>query len=225
MATEKTVLHIIRNSNLWSRLYTHFEETISTAFYKYKNQKNNIKITEKDFLNLLIDELKDEIQQNQKQKDNLESLSRDEIIKYLYKGNSRMQKLASEGATNEGLQGKLRPHIDRLYTYSKERLLERLSHKLESLPKPIEKTSSNKLLIGGKKLNISECYKIANETLDVYQIINKKNISDTEKHVLLAIILGCSQQVARGLFNGKQQSRTAVREDIVNNYLKTINKM
>ena len=85
-------------------------------------------------------------------------------------------------------------------------------------PKP----SKNNLLIDGKKPNISERYKIADETLNLFEVINKKNISATEKHILLAHILGCSQQVARELFNGTQHKRTPVRENLINDYLKKL---
>ena len=78
------------------------------------------------------------------------------------------------------------------------------------------------LLISGKIPNISERYKIANEILDVYKTINEKNISATEKHILLAHILGCSQQVARELFNGTQQKRTPTRDEVINPYLKKL---
>ena len=81
----------------------------------------------------------------------------------------------------------------------------------------------NNLLIAGKKPNYSERYKIANDTLGLYVNINNRNISQTDKHILLAHILGCSQQVARELFNGTQQKRTPVREDMINKYLDTLN--
>ncbi|WP_198151422.1 hypothetical protein, partial [Formosa algae] len=58
--------------------------------------------------------------------------------------------------------------------------------------------------------------------LDLYKNINNRNISQTEKHILMAHILGCSQQVARELFNGTQQKRTPVREEIINKYLDTL---
>lgn len=81
----------------------------------------------------------------------------------------------------------------------------------------------NTLLVGSKKLNYSERYKIANDTLGLYNNISNRNISQTAKHILLAHILGCSQQVARELFNGTQQKRTPAREDIINKYLDTLN--
>ena len=87
--------------------------------------------------------------------------------------------------------------------------------------KPTIKKSN--LLIGGRKPNYSERYKIANDTLGLFTNINNRNISQTEKHILLAHILGCSQQVARELFNGTQQKRTPVREDMINKYLDTLN--
>lgn len=78
------------------------------------------------------------------------------------------------------------------------------------------------LLINGFKPNISERYKIADEVLNLYENINSKNISATEKHILLAHILGCSQQVARELFNGTQVKRTPIRENLINEYLKKL---
>jgi len=98
--------------------------------------------------------------------------------------------------------------------------LERLFPELTPKKNIIEKPN---LFIGGKKPNYSERYKIANDTLGLFTNINNRNISQTEKHILLAHILGCSQQVARELFNGTQQKRTPVREDMINKYLDTLN--
>ena len=85
-----------------------------------------------------------------------------------------------------------------------------------------ELRKKNNLLIGGKKPNISERYKIANETLNLHNTITKKNISATEKHILLAHILGCNQQTARELFNRTHLKRTSVRHEMINEYLKNI---
>ena len=78
---------------------------------------------------------------------------------------------------------------------------------------------NNPLLISGKKPNISERYKIANEVFGLYETLNKKNVSATEKHILLAHVMGCAEQTARELFNGTQVKRTSIREDIINRYL------
>lgn len=78
------------------------------------------------------------------------------------------------------------------------------------------------ILINGVKPNISERYKITNEILDIYKKINSKNISATEKHKLLAHIMGCSQQTARELFNGTQTKRTSIRDKVINPYLDTL---
>ena len=83
-------------------------------------------------------------------------------------------------------------------------------------------TNKRKNLINGIKPNITERYKIANEVLDIYKNINSKNISATEKHKLLAHIMGCNQQTARELFNGTQLKRTSVRDEIINPYLDTL---
>lgn len=81
------------------------------------------------------------------------------------------------------------------------------------------KSNKKNLLVDGKKLNISERYEIANKIFNIYETANKKNISQTEKHVLVAHLLGCNQQTARELFNGTQLKRTPIREDIINSYL------
>lgn len=99
------------------------------------------------------------------------------------------------------------------------RILERNEIEFNEITK---KKKINSLLISGLKPNISERYKIAIELLDIYNIINKKNISATEKHSLLAHIMGCSQQVARELFNGTQIKRTPVREEIIKPYLENL---
>ena len=81
----------------------------------------------------------------------------------------------------------------------------------------IKKTPN--LLIEGKKLNIVERYHVANKILDIYKKINSKNIPAKEKHKLLALIMGCSEQTGRELFNGTQAKRTRINENIVNPYL------
>lgn len=88
--------------------------------------------------------------------------------------------------------------------------------------KTTNKKKNTKLLIEGKVPNVSERYKIANETCDIYNAINKKNISAAEKHKLLAHIMGCSQQVARELFNGTQTKRTPIRDEVLNPYLEKL---
>ena len=90
----------------------------------------------------------------------------------------------------------------------------------ETLLNTNKKLKKDNLLINGKKPNISERYKIANEILGLYEVVNKKNISSTEKHICIAHIMGCNQQTARELFNGTQVKRTPIREDVINLYLK-----
>lgn len=86
----------------------------------------------------------------------------------------------------------------------------------------VENKKKNTLLINGKKPNISERYAIANEVFNIYDTINKMNILNTEKHILLAHLLGCNQQTARELFNGTQLKRTPIREDLIKSYLDTL---
>lgn len=90
---------------------------------------------------------------------------------------------------------------------------------MSNKPKP---TKEVKLLISGKKLNISERYEIANKIFDIKTTLYKLNISAKQKHILLAILLGSAEQTARELFNGTQVKRTRIREELVTNYLKTL---
>jgi hypothetical protein len=81
--------------------------------------------------------------------------------------------------------------------------------------------SSN--LINGKRPNISERYEIANDVFNIYKTISElTKLNYTEKHILLAHLMGCSQQTARELFNGTQVKRTPIREDLVNSYLDSL---
>jgi hypothetical protein len=96
-----------------------------------------------------------------------------------------------------------------------------LKRELEKIPL-LKKSNTQNLLIEGKKPNISERYKIANDVFGVYETLNSKNISATDKNILLAHILGCNQQTARELFNGTQLKRTPVRENLINAYLKRL---
>jgi hypothetical protein len=97
-----------------------------------------------------------------------------------------------------------------------------LKNSLKLLIEPVEVKESKKLLINGKKINIVGRYHIAKEVLDIYKIIDRKNISQTEKHDLLAHIMGCNQQTARELWNGTQLKRTKLNEDIINPYLEKL---
>ncbi|MET6991460.1 hypothetical protein [Sediminicola arcticus] len=81
---------------------------------------------------------------------------------------------------------------------------------------------NNGPLVSGKKLNIVDRYHIAKEVLDIDGIINSKNISLTEKHNLLAHIMGCNQQTARELWNNTQQKRTKLNEENINTYLEKL---
>lgn len=102
-----------------------------------------------------------------------------------------------------------------------QKLINQKIELLTSQNKKPRKLNDN-LLIDSKIINISERYRIANEVCDLRKNIDIKNISATEKHILLAHIIGCTQQVARELFNGTQQKRTPVRDDLINKYLKNL---
>ncbi|MEB8346875.1 hypothetical protein OO010_12505 [Flavobacteriaceae bacterium KMM 6898] len=97
--------------------------------------------------------------------------------------------------------------------------LENFFHSLFDNSSIKKSNASKQLLINGKKPNMVDRYRIANEVLDIYNVIRKKNISQTEKHELLAHILGCNEQTARGLWNGTLLKRTKLNEDIILPYL------
>jgi hypothetical protein len=87
----------------------------------------------------------------------------------------------------------------------------------------ISRKKENSLLIGGKKPNISERFYIANKVFNIEGVINQKNILQEDKSILLAQILGCSQQTARELLNGTQQLRTPINKEIIKPYLESLN--
>lgn len=115
----------------------------------------------------------------------------------------------------------LRQRQDKQYEqiWREENLLSFLKIKLDRLPKSKE---AKKNLYEGKPFNISERYKILNELTGIdLKIEQMGNTTSGERDMLLANILGCDQQVARGLRNGTQQKRTRVDEKRVAEYLKT----
>lgn len=82
----------------------------------------------------------------------------------------------------------------------------------------IQTPKTNKsLLFEGKNLNMSERYQIANKVLDIdTKIRTLKNISDSDKHQLLAYILGIDKDNARHLMNGAYNSKDRDLTDYFN---------
>lgn len=78
-------------------------------------------------------------------------------------------------------------------------------------PKLIDSTPeidlSKSQLLNGKKLNLTDRYKIANKLLDIDNKINILNISKEQKNQLLAYILGCNIDNAKKILNGNYDSR------------------
>jgi hypothetical protein len=90
--------------------------------------------------------------------------------------------------------------------------------KLRTIPKEDRNTKGN--LLEGKKINLSERYRIANEMFNLDKTIRTLNIQDKEKYKLLAIILDCNETNARLIMNGNYQGK--IREDLIHKYLKSL---
>lgn len=86
--------------------------------------------------------------------------------------------------------------------------------------KPIPSTKS--LLFNGKKLNLSERMKIANEVLDFDNKISKLNISDPEKYQLMAYILGNDKDNIRNRITGTRSDK--VREKELIKYIENLKR-
>ena len=82
------------------------------------------------------------------------------------------------------------------------------------------KTKTN--LISGKQVNLYERFLIANEVLQIDKKISVLNISIAEKHNLLSLILGCNIDNAKKIMNGNYDAK--VKEDLLNDYFKTLKK-
>ncbi|MDT0687834.1 hypothetical protein [Autumnicola psychrophila] len=82
--------------------------------------------------------------------------------------------------------------------------------------------SNKSLLFNGKKLNLTERIRIANEVLDFEGQIRKLNISDTEKYQLMAYIMGNDTSNIRNVVNGTRPNK--IREKEINSYLKDLMK-
>lgn len=94
-----------------------------------------------------------------------------------------------------------------------------LPEKETSLPlTPLNKS----ILFNGKKLNLTERVKIANEVLDFEGQIRKLKISDTEKYKLMAYILGNDVSNVRNVVNGTRPNK--IRDKEINSYLKDLMK-
>lgn len=81
---------------------------------------------------------------------------------------------------------------------------------------------ANRNTFEGKKFNISERYELFRKVFKGEKKLRRLNCSAEDKHTLLALIFDCNKQTARELFNGTQQKRTKVREDLLNRYINSL---
>ncbi|PBJ11522.1 hypothetical protein [Flavobacterium sp. ACN6] len=116
----------------------------------------------------------------------------------------------------EGVEKKMdEKHMEYLLNVKKERLKETIrftNNELFSLGIYKDrlnqsKTKNTDLLHEGKKLNLSERYKILNKLTGIDKEIRKLNIGDLKKYEYLAIVLDCHPDSARDLMNGKYNSK------------------
>lgn len=189
-----------------------FEKSYDRILIKYlnKNPDNN----EKDFLLLLNKDLSQILVESNKFNKDV-NVKNDEDIR---------QEIIEDGLPpyeniEEWILAELEKRKEPKSTRKETDLLKLIKIKLDRLPKTKE---IKPLLFKGKKFNISERFSITNSLFDVDIRIRKLNITDKDKSILLANILGCHEQTARELLNGTQQKRTPVNEDFVNEYLKTL---
>lgn len=82
--------------------------------------------------------------------------------------------------------------------------------------------SNKSLIFCGKRLNLTERIKIANEVLNFEGQIRKLNILDTEKYQLMAYILGNDVSNVRNVINGTRPNK--IKEKELNTYLKDLMK-
>lgn len=94
-----------------------------------------------------------------------------------------------------------------------------LEYKLKQIDKSLElekkyeniglkNNSSKSLLVKGRKLNLLDRFGLANNILNMEAEIRKLNIKDLEKYKLVALILGCNEDNARDLMNGKYNAKS-----------------
>lgn len=174
---------------------------------KYSENKrlffiDNQNATEQDFIESEIEKI------NAKEKDNerMWNLSDDDFFQEYRKDDEITKKTNWNIDEAENKKQILRNYRNSYKPSEFENpLLTLYKQKLNSLPKSELKTNyaeNKSLLLNGRKLNLSERYKIANKVLDIDKKIRTLNIQDLEKYQLLAYILGCDKDNARNLMNG-----------------------
>lgn len=184
------------------------------GMYKRKNPDK----TELDFVKEMIGHYEEA---NQKHKKQLErnNLSDSELLEYIKEVN--FKKYNEEG-------GDYFDEASILECFREEN--RRREYNVSSIPlryfemqlnrinqnKSVKKESS--LLYQGRKLNLSERYKIANKVLDIESKLRTLNISEMDKHELLSFILGCNKDNARNLMNGRYTSNDRDLTGFYNEY-------
>ncbi|SDS13277.1 hypothetical protein [Gramella sp. MAR_2010_147] len=93
-----------------------------------------------------------------------------------------------------------------------------LKKSINILQKPIRKTA--KATIEGKTLNNSERFKIINQSLGLWELIDRKEISQLKKYKLLALTLGINEDNARKLVLNNYDSKD--RPNLIEKYLKQL---
>jgi len=96
--------------------------------------------------------------------------------------------------------------------------LKSLKRSVKVLQKPIKRIS--KATIEGKTLNNSERFQIINQSLGLWEIIDRKEISQLKKYKLLALTLGINEDNARKLVLDNYDSKD--RPELIEKYLKQL---
>ena len=89
---------------------------------------------------------------------------------------------------------------------------------IELKPLPANKS----VLFNGKKMNLSERIKLANEFLNFTEVIDALNVQDSEKYQLMSYILGNDKDNVRNRINGTRSDK--VRESEIKEYIESLKK-
>lgn len=174
---------------------------------------NNDSATEQEYIGLLNESL-DELRENR--------LTEEELIE---KVKLRVFRNKFDENNKDHLDH-LKQHLNRYNAEQEKQILieEKFAVFLKSKEARLGVSAKNakKERLGGGKFNLPDRYELFRRIFKGEDILMQMNTSATNKHILLALILGCNQQTARELFNGTQKNRTQVQKDLIDNYLKTL---
>lgn len=201
-------------------MYMSQEDIYLYEYTKFKNNPQNKDKTEFEFL----DEYSKKVLDIQNEYLRIYDLNDNEVLEHIKQINFRgynnftiEQKNKKNISDIDFINEFRKYHLQKKPTFpiSEQYLklvLERISMPIKILDlhsKQTDKTEpkSKSLLLNGKKLNLLDRFTLANKVLKMETEIRKLNIQDLEKYKLVALILGCNEDNARDLMNGKYNAK------------------